>query len=247
MAPVPWVIMAHGHGGSRDEAGGFSRLAEALALRGIASIRMDFAGCGDSRETLLENNLNSMLADWQAARDFAAAQPEVAAERMGLLGYSMGARVSLLATGNYPATKAMVLWAPVARDGASDMFSFFGGEAAWLQYRDIAAQIGAADITTPWNTQQQLSYPWFQQLEESRPEASLAAYHGALLILHGAADEIIKPDATLELLAAAGLPASELRILPGASHGLGFYDGAQPVAHAVLEATVDFFSASLKP
>lgn len=244
-APVPWVIMAHGHGGSRDEAGGFRRLAEALALRGIASIRMDFAGCGDSHESLLENNLNSMLADWRAARDFAAAQTEVLSDSMGLLGYSMGARVSLLATEDYPAVRAMVLWAPIARDGASDMFAFFDGEAAFVQYREVAEQSGTVDITTPWNTPQQLSLQWFQQLEDSRPETSLAAFHGALLVLHGSEDEIVPPTVSLELLARTGRPADELLVLPGASHGLGFYDASEPVAREVLEATVEFFSRIL--
>jgi len=213
---------------------------------------MDFAGCGDSRETLLENNLNSMRADWLAARDFAAGQAEVAAERMGILGYSMGARVSLLAiksqsVNNAIKAKAMVLWAPVARNGASDMLAFFGGETAWLQYREAAEQNGAVDITTPWNTRQQLSFQWFRQLENSRPEASLASYHGALLLLHGSDDEIVPAQASLELLTSAGRPATELRIMPGASHGLGFYDDLEPNAAAVLAATLEFFSANLNP
>ena len=40
--PMPLVVMAHGHGGSRQEGGGFQMVAEAMAKRGIASIRMDF-------------------------------------------------------------------------------------------------------------------------------------------------------------------------------------------------------------
>jgi len=63
--------MAHGHGGNRDEAGGFTRMAEALAQRGIASVRMDFPGCGDSQEPFTQNNLGNMVKDLLAARDFA--------------------------------------------------------------------------------------------------------------------------------------------------------------------------------
>lgn len=35
---IPLVVMAHGHGGTRDAAGGFRRLAEELARRGTASV-----------------------------------------------------------------------------------------------------------------------------------------------------------------------------------------------------------------
>jgi predicted dienelactone hydrolase len=36
----PIVIMAHGHGGSREEVGGFRLVAKSLAKRGVASIRV---------------------------------------------------------------------------------------------------------------------------------------------------------------------------------------------------------------
>ena len=47
---LPLVLLLHGHGGTREEAGAFTRVAAELAARGIASIRMDFPGCGDSTE-----------------------------------------------------------------------------------------------------------------------------------------------------------------------------------------------------
>ena len=57
---VPLVVMAHGHGGSKDEAGGFTAIAEALAKEGIASIRMDFPGCGASVEPFTQNTVTNM-------------------------------------------------------------------------------------------------------------------------------------------------------------------------------------------
>ncbi|RZA20750.1 MAG: hypothetical protein EOP02_17745, partial [Proteobacteria bacterium] len=39
--PFPAVVMNHGHGGGRQEGGGFTRLADALARAGIVTIRMD--------------------------------------------------------------------------------------------------------------------------------------------------------------------------------------------------------------
>ena len=73
----PLVVMAHGHGGTRNEAGGYTSVARGLAARGVASIRMDFPGCGESSESFVNNNLGNMLKDIQASRDFAVAQEQV--------------------------------------------------------------------------------------------------------------------------------------------------------------------------
>lgn len=61
--PFPIVVMAHGHGGSRDENVGFPSIADALAKKGIGSIRMDFPGSGDSTESFQDNNLSNMKQD----------------------------------------------------------------------------------------------------------------------------------------------------------------------------------------
>ena len=42
---VPYVVICHGHGGSRSENGGLDAIAQGLAEKGIASIRMDYPGC----------------------------------------------------------------------------------------------------------------------------------------------------------------------------------------------------------
>ena len=47
--PFPAVLMLHGFGSSRDEVGGmYAAEAAALASAGIASLRIDFRGFGQS-------------------------------------------------------------------------------------------------------------------------------------------------------------------------------------------------------
>jgi len=101
----PLVVLAHGHGGTRHEAGGFTSLAEELATRGIASIRMDFPGCGDSVESFANNNLTNMLTDIRASRDYALLQPNIDRDRVGIHGFSMGGRLALMATAADPTYK----------------------------------------------------------------------------------------------------------------------------------------------
>jgi dienelactone hydrolase len=111
---LPYAL-AHGHGGSKDENGGFTALAETLASCGVASIRMDFPGCGASVESFTENNITNMMADVAAARAYAVANAAIDGTAVGMFGYSMGGRVAILsASSGY---KSLGLLAPLGNDG----------------------------------------------------------------------------------------------------------------------------------
>ena len=86
----PLVVLAHGHGGSREENVGFKAIADALAAKGIASIRVDFPGCGDSTESFQENYMTNMKEDV-----LNAIQLPGTVTKLGLFGYSMGGRIVL--------------------------------------------------------------------------------------------------------------------------------------------------------
>jgi dienelactone hydrolase len=243
-APFPVVVMAHGHGGTREEAGGFRRLAEALAVRGIASIRPDFPGCGQSEEPFTRNNLTNMRADAQAALAYAHRQAGVDAERTGILGYSMGARVAMLMLPDGYA--AAVLWSPVGLDGPAAIFPLTGGRSAYIELRNQAAKAGTAAFVTPWGQHQLLGMQWFGDLEAYRPMAAVESFTGALLVLSGAEDTIIGPDiARAVAAAAASSKDAAVEILAGAGHGLGFYDDDATVSELVIDTTAEFFVSKL--
>ena len=242
--PYPIVVMAHGHGGTRDEAGGFRRLAEALARRGIASIRPDFPGCGQSTEAFSRNNLTNMLADARAALAHGLRQPGVDPARTGIVGYSMGARVAMLLLGDGYAAAA--LWAPVGTDGPGAIFPLVGGRAKYLELRERAEDTGAAAFVTPWGQSQALGRQWFVDLETYMPMAALRSYPGALLVIIGAADTIVDPAiARAVAAAAAATDSGRLKILAGADHGLGFYGDDPAVGEHVIETTADFLASTL--
>lgn len=245
---APLVVLAHGHGGTRHENGAFTELASMLAELGIASIRMDFPGCGDSTEAFTHNNITTMLRDVEAAFEFAIAQPGIDKGRIGILGYSMGGRLAMLAIADEPAYRATVLWAPVALNGGKPMFEYFGGKERYEEVRDQALHKEQVLFTTPWGQEQQLGEKFFDDLERSKPIEAISRYRGHLLVVHGSADPVIDVyNGRIASQAALSTASAELNIIRDAGHGFGFFGGEPDVRAEVLGATVDFFAARLLP
>jgi len=246
--PFPLVVMAHGHGGSRQEGGGYSLVAETMAEQGIASIRMDFPGCGDSGESFTQNNLGNMLLDLQAARVFAESEADINidSDRVGLLGYSMGGRLVALLSEIDPTYKAMVMWTPAVGNSSAREINSLGGPDAYANLRERARETGEAEYTTRWGSSLKVGYRWFVDLEETRPLAALAKFSGPLLVIYGDQDDVVFP-ATSESAIDAARNSSEVRrhVVAGAAHALGFYTNKPEFAAEVVNATADFLSEHL--
>ncbi len=245
----PLVVLAHGHGGSRWEGGAFPAMAEALAAKGIASIRMDFPGCGDSTESFTENNLSNMLLDLRAARDYALANAAVDEERIGLLGYSMGGRLVTLLAATDPTYKVMATWAPAVEDGAArerKEFEHLGGADYYDTLRARAEEEGMASYTTRWGSELQVGFRWFTDLETTAPLEAIAKFEGPLLVLYGDADDVVPPSTAEAAIAAATGSIEVVRhVVAGAAHGLGFYTNRPAIAAEVVATTTGFFEERL--
>ncbi len=243
--PFPAVVMNHGHGGGRNEGGGFARLADALAEAGIATIRMDFAGVGDSKAPWTDQSLSSMVSDSNASLAYLLANYPVDPDRVGILGYSMGGRVALTIAQSPDSTyKAVGLLAPSANPGEGLITLLAGGEAeAETLYAQAQGEKGYADYTTQYGQQQQLSLAWFDEMRASSPLDGIDAYQGPMLVVHGDKDEVIPPAQNEAVVAA--YPTASILLVPEADHGYGFYSDQPEVSSAVEDAFADFFSENL--
>lgn len=243
---VPLVVMAHGHGGSKDENGGFTAIAESLAARGLASIRMDFPGCGASGEAFIRNNLTNMLADVAAARDYALANAPVDKKLVGIFGYSMGGRLAILSAEKYH-YKAMGLLAPVGNDGPEGMYAFMGGDAKYAELSAKAKTDGHVIFTTPYGQIQDLGAQWFADNAAAKGLAAIGSYGGPILFVTGDADTII-PFAIIKQTAQAAAKSSGIEIVrvAGADHGYGFYGGDPGLKAQTVEAIASFFTLTLR-
>jgi pimeloyl-ACP methyl ester carboxylesterase len=242
----PLIVMAHGHGASRNEGGGYRTVAEDLAMRGIGSIRMDFPGCGESIEPFTENHLSNMLLDLQASRKFAASQPGVDNERVGLLGFSMGGRLVALLSEIDPTYRVMATWAPAVANGSEREVHSLGGPDAYDALRQQAMEQGFAQFTTRWGMDMQLSQQWFTDLEQSKPLDAVRKFEGPLLVIYGDQDDVVPPRISEAAIEAAQNSSEVVRhVIPGAGHDLGFYSDRVEHAAEVVRTTVEFLSLRL--
>ena len=235
--------MNHGHGGSKDENVGFGGVAAALAEAGIASIRMDFPGCGDSTAPFTENTLSNMKSDSNASLAYLLENYDIDEEKLGILGYSMGGRLALeIVSEEGNPYKAVVLLSAAANPGEESIAGILPEGTSIEDAIASAEEKGSFDYTTRYGQNLSLSAQWFEDMLVD-PLANIKNYTGPMLVLHGDKDDVVT-DATNKLIVAA-YPAAEEIVVPDADHGYGFYSD-QPAVTAAVEGSISaFFSRNL--
>lgn len=111
---VPAVIFCPGFAGNKS--GKFRlavKVAQELAKRGIASLRFDYCGTGDSEGEFEEITIKGEFEDVQTCIQFLSQDAQIDANRLGLVGRSLGGLIAILAAESNPCIKSLVLWAPV--------------------------------------------------------------------------------------------------------------------------------------
>lgn len=234
LDPCPIVLMAHGHGGSREENRGFGAIADALAAAGIGSIRMDFAGCGESEEDFTANCLTTMKQDMLSAMDYA--QSKLLAPCIGQFGYSMGGRVvlELLAEGTQAAACALLAPANDTQDLIETAFPEF----------DAMYAAAKKDGCYPLTQNEQLCPAWFEDLlryDDPAAQAS-AVYAGPSLVLWAQDDRIVRPQVSEHV---AQTLQAETYDVTGKGHGYGFFLEEDPLRERIAKAIAAFFGTHL--
>jgi dipeptidyl aminopeptidase/acylaminoacyl peptidase len=112
--PFPTVLMCHGLAGHKTgKYRLYVHLAEKLSSLGIASLRIDFRGSGDSEGHFSETTIGSEVSDAAVALDYLRGRPDVDKSRIGIFGRSVGGTVALLTAQKSGPIKCLAIWAPL--------------------------------------------------------------------------------------------------------------------------------------
>ncbi len=113
--PAPVVVCCHGLTGTR--VGSCYRqvaLARQLEADGLATLRFDFRGCGESDGRFIDLTPESLVEDLRAVLDSLKNLPACDPGRMGIVGSSFGAFTAAQACEQMTGLRCLVFWAPVA-------------------------------------------------------------------------------------------------------------------------------------
>ena len=111
----PTVVFIHGFSANRLEVGSsFVHMSRLLESSGIASVRFDLSGHGESDGAFFDITITGEIAEArsvvQTVRTLDFADPS----RVGLLGMSMGGVVAAIVAAEEPGIRAVCLWSPAA-------------------------------------------------------------------------------------------------------------------------------------
>lgn len=114
QAKAPAILICHGFAGQKTGRYRlYVTLAEELAKNGVAVLRLDFRGCGDSEGDFVNTTLQGEVSDALKGLEFLKSHPEIDPNRLGIFGRSLGGAIAVITAKTFKEIKSLVLWAPV--------------------------------------------------------------------------------------------------------------------------------------
>jgi len=183
-APYPSVVMFHGLGGNKAESHFiFTKTARFLAGKGIAVLRFDFMGSGDSEGKFENMTPRTEMNDGRRILEFIIRDGRFSNDRIGVLGLSMGAVTASFVASEYE-TRSLVLWSPLAYPKILEKRALTRKLRRELAEKGRVYLLGAG---------QYVNRKFFDSLDNVCPLDYAKSYRGNVLIVHA------KDDATLPL------------------------------------------------
>ncbi len=209
VTPAPGLVLCHGFTGHRIEAHFlFVKAARAFCEAGWNVLRFDFRGSGESDGRFRDMTIGSEIEDALTALRALRAEPTVDAERVGLLGLSLGGLVAACAAGRDGDVRALVLWSAVAEmaELVRERWQMPTDEGQFDPrgyYEHGAHEIGAGFL---------LDCARIKPLEE------IAGHAGPVLVVHGTNDQAVPLDHAHHYMAAIPSGDARLRAIEDADH-----------------------------
>jgi uncharacterized OsmC-like protein/pimeloyl-ACP methyl ester carboxylesterase len=202
--PLAYALFAHCFTCGKDAVAA-TRISRALTTVGIAVLRFDFTGLGQSGGDFANSNFTSNVEDLVRAASFLGATRQAPSI---LIGHSLGGAAVLAAVDRIPEVRAVVtIGAPA---DPRHVLGLIGDQLADLQSSE------SAEVTLGGRSFR-IGRQFLDDLDSQRQMERVAHLAAALLVLHSPSDQIVSIDNAREIFDAARHPKSFVA-LDGADH-----------------------------
>jgi putative redox protein len=193
--PIAYALFAHCFTCSKDLTA-VVHIARALCSRGMAVLRFDFTGLGESEGDFSATSFSSEVKDLVAAARFL--EREYEAPRL-LIGHSLGGTAVLAAAAEIPsATAVATIGAPFRPAHVRGLL----GESA-----EQIKQNGRATVSIS-GREFSIRKSLLDDLESQQPAETLRRLKAALLVLHSPRDQVVGIENASDIFLAAHHPKS---------------------------------------
>ena len=215
-----YAIFAHCFSCGKDVVAA-NRISEALADLGIAVLRFDFTGLGQSKGDFADTNFSTNLDDLEAAADFLRSNYQAPAL---LIGHSLGGAAVLAVAHKMPEVNAVVtIGAPAEPSHVAHLFD---------NVRDRIEEAGEAEISLGGSRPLRIKKQFLSDLEKYDAKSSIPKLKRALLVMHAPLDTIVGIENAGQIFGAAKHPKSFIS-LDGADHLLTRREDAAYAAEVI--------------
>lgn len=227
--PIAYALFAHCFTCSKDYKG-VARVSRALAAEGVAVLRFDFTGLGESEGDFADTTFSSNVSDLVAAADFL--KREFEAPKI-LVGHSLGGAAVLQAAARIPsATAVATIASPSSTDHLAGLIRSSSAEID---------RVGEAEVEIagrPFRIRKE----FLDDLSATNMRDAIAGLGRALMVFHSPRDTTVGIDHAMEIFQAARQPKSFIS-LDRADHLLSGADDARYVGSMIAAWARRFLGA----
>lgn len=236
----PIVLFLNGYAGDRKEllvTGTeeyiWERLSRILSEQGLASLRIDFRGSGDSDGDFTMTTFSTQISDAIAAVEFISRnlRDYVDWKNIGIIGFSQGGLVGACTAARDDRVDSLCLWSPVShppmvyenlflKEGMKQGLALQEGET-------ITLGIYVNEVYVDWDVP--MGKKFFDQIFQVAPLTEVSKnYKGPLFALCGVNDPIIWPQPHQSEIYLTYHDGFEKLVMLDADHAFNWWDGSEP-------------------
>jgi dienelactone hydrolase len=247
----PIVISLNGFGGDRNDVvipgtdePFFQRFSRIMAEQGIASLRVDFRGSGDSEGEFQMTTFSTQISDALAAVDYICSnlRYQVDTKSIGIMGFSQGGLVGSTTAAKENRVDSLVLWSPatfppheyeglITKEGIQAGLTLSDG--GW-DYFPLSLNGQPLGLSIP------LGKGFFEDLFNIDPAAEIRKFKSPLMVIVGKNDPIVWPQPAKGQLYMKYHQGEEKLVVLDADHAFNHWAGPEEPDTAFYWSTAWF-------